>query len=800
MTGAVPRKRLHLALALLSITVVAFQLVLMQILSTTQWHHFAYLIISIALLGFGAAGTVLALFRTWLLQRLAAALPLLMLGSAVATATVVPLTRSLVGGFDTYLLFVDPLHFGRLLAISLCYAVPFFLAALAIGLVFVRWTSRIGSLYFANLIGSGLGGLAALILLETLPPRQLPAAAALFALAAAFLVLPHRSFFWLTSALTAAAVVFGYLTAPPALPLSQYKDLDGALRLPDARVVARRNSALGGVVTVRSEALRPAADLSLTYRGIVPRRDMAFVNGNAAGPVPLAPDSVPPFPYHQTPSELPYALGDRDEVLILGAATGEAVAHAVTHRPTRIVAVEPHRDLTGLLREAYPETAARVLGHRGVELSALSPRSFLATDDRSYDLIVLPELGTFGGIGGLFAVQEEPLLTREGVLALWQHLRPDGLICLRVWLDEPPRAVPRLTATLVEVLEKAGVADPRGHIAAVRNWSAVTLAIKRSSLTPADTARVRALCRRLDLDPLLLPDLRPGEREHYHQLQDDTLFDLLDALFTAERRRLYRDNPFRLRPATDERPYFSQFLRPAALPRLSGEFGLRNLPFVEMGTLVVIAALVQMSLAGIVLILLPLTRLGWRQGGRLATFLYFGGLGCGYMLVEMVLIHRFTLYLGHPVYAAATVIGAILVFSGCGSYASARTGDQPTAPALAAAVVALAILLYLFLLPSLLSSSMALPLAGRFQLTLLLLAPPSFAMGFPFPLGLRALSSRREEDVPWAWGINGCLSVIATALATIIAVEAGFSAVLLLAAGAYATAAVASLRLFRIEF
>jgi hypothetical protein len=298
----------------------------------------------------------------------------------------------------------------------------------------------------------------------------------------------------------------------------------------------------------------------------------------------------------------------------------------------------------------------------------------------------------------------------------------------------------------------------------------------------------------MQFDPLLLPDLKAGERERYHRLQDPAFFAHLDLILSPKREELYDDYPFRLRPATDDRPFFSQFLRWKSLPHMARLFGERAVPFLEMGYLIVVLTFFQMAAAAFVLILLPLLRLGWRDGGRLRTFLYFGGLGVGFMLVEINLIHRFVLYLGHPVYAASVVICAVLVFSGAGSCASSRLDAGEAAPHRAAGIVALLLLLYALILPPLIDLTIALPLSWKVLLTLLLLAPPSFAMGFPFPLGLQSLSRRREADVPWAWGINGCLSVLSTALATIIAVEAGFTVVFLVAAAAYAGAALSGVR------
>ena len=177
-----------------------------------------------------------------------------------------------------------------------------------------------------------------------------------------------------------------------------------------------------------------------------------------------------------------------------------------------------------------------------------------------------------------------------------------------------------------------------------------------------------------------------------------------------------------------------------------------------------------------------------RTGGekRLRTLVYFGGIGVGYMFMEMALIQRFILYLGHPIHAAAAVISLLLVFSGWGSLASAK---RPRNPQIILGGIAASILLCSFILAPALAITISLPLAGRLGMAIGLTAPLAFWMGMPFPLGLSGLSA---EQAPWAWGINGCLSVISAPLATILAVELGFTLVMTLAAIAYAAAALAN--------
>ena len=219
----------------------------------------------------------------------------------------------------------------------------------------------------------------------------------------------------------------------------------------------------------------------------------------------------------------------------------------------------------------------------------------------------------------------------------------------------------------------------------------------------------------------------------------------------------------------------------------------------ELGTLIVVVTFLLLSSAAGILIILPLLRLGWRGGRRPSTIGYFGSLGLGYMLVEIALIHRFVLYLGHPVYATATVICALLVGSGIGSACSTRRLPRPLAtPQRATATVALLLILSTLLPAPLLHQTITLATEWRLPLTLALLTPVGFVMGLPFPLGLRQLNRAEPEAVPWAWGINGCLSVLGTSLATIIAILAGFNAVMTIAAMAYGCAALAGTRLFSV--
>ena len=321
--------RSHAAIAATSAAVIGFQLVVMQLLAVSQWHHFAYMVISMALLGFGAAGTALVLMRVFLSRHYLVAVPLLYLLSGVTMATTAWLSE-VFGDFDAFLLFFDREQFALLLVLYLVYALPFFFGGLAITLVFYREVGRIGALYFANMAGSGLGAVLVIALLWILPADRLPGVLALLPLLAAWLVRPKLSgaavgaFAGLALALPLVAIIQPAAPAP-----SQYKPVHAALLLPQAEVVHRASSPYGQLEIVRADALRFAPALSLRYRADAPVSDVVFNNGEYFGHF-LRWSGMPELYRIYGPRELPYlelgfVLG---EVMLVAAAAYALVALA----------------------------------------------------------------------------------------------------------------------------------------------------------------------------------------------------------------------------------------------------------------------------------------------------------------------------------------------------------------------------------------------------------------------------------------------------------------------------------------
>jgi spermidine synthase len=776
--------KILVSIGILSAAIIAFQLALMEILSIVQWYHFAYMVISVALLGFGAAGSLLSLFRQRLLMHIENLLPFLMIMTGIGMALVVDISQLSFIRFDSYLLFAEYNHLGRLLITYILFFIPFFSAALAIGLIFINYAEGIGTIYFANLLGSGAGALLALLLLWFFYSRQLPALISILPLLSGLMIIPKRKNILYVVALVAVAIITWKISNPPQLVLSQFKDLSKALLLPDARITHERTSPYGHIQTISSAALRYAPGLSLTAQNAQTVKTAVFLNGNWFGPLVQRNRSDTDFIFDHATLALPYIMAKRERVLVLQSGTGIDVVYAFSRGAKKVVSVEPNAEILSLLKNELSIDSDSLFYNPLVEIHNLDPRTFLMIDTSHYDNISLPMAGSFGGSTGLNALQEQFVLTKEAIRETWQKLNSTGVISISSWMDYPARYPLKILATMVEVLDDMGIQHPENHIAAIRSWGTASFVMTKSPLQREEILNIRNFCEQMWFDPLVLPRLIPGERVQYNEFQDSSFFQSVDMLFSSARSQLYSGYDFNIEPATDDKPYFSQFIKWGHFKRLATVFGNR-LPFFELGYVLVMVTLIQILVVSFVLIALPLFKLGWKGKNRFRVFLYFGGIALGYIFVEIIFIQRFILYFGQPVYSASAVITSLLVFSGFGSYLSAYFQQSARRMWVALSSIVLILFAYSFILTPLLQQTVNAGLAIKLLIIFFLTAPLAFLMGIPFPSGISHLSKTNSLQIPWAWGVNGCISVMSTALATVVAVELGSSWVMVFAALAY---------------
>jgi len=636
------------------------------------------------------------------------------------------------------------------------------------------------------MIGSGLGGLGVVVLMSFLLPEKLTQIIALLPWLGGCLLWRKQPLSFVLGLLSCCIIAY-FLFLPSHIQPSQYKGIKRTLDLPQSKVVAIQPSPYGMLQLVTAPALRYTPGLSLTYDKTVPTvKGFVFLNGDGIGPIYGEDTSF----FRATIGELPYWMNSPERVLILNSGTGSELHRALSRRSLEITAIEANSGILNLINRF--SKVDNPYSNPKVQVHFLHPRTWLAIDTNRYDLITFPPVGSFGGSAGLFAMQEQFLLTGEAFSKIWDHLATDGLFQISGWIDSPLRTPLRLTATIAELFEQKGI-HSLDHLVALRSWDMVSLLIKRSPFTPDDIDNLVSFSRKHQFD-LLLPK-NPSQDQSFHSSDQDSLVHLTHELFNPKARtKLYRNYDFDIKPVTDQRPFFSQFLRIASFNKLASLFGRQSIPFLELGYFIVILSLMQMIILSVCLIVLPLFKLNFAKRFTVdwSIMTYFGGLGLGYMFFEIALIHELVLFLGHPIYGAAAGIGFLLVFSGLGSLFSERFHRFPLSGLIIAVCIAILFLFYSCLLTPILQDTIGLGFGVKAGLCCLLVGIPAFVMGMPFPLGLRRIANRDASVAAWAWGMNGCSSVIATGLATVIAVELGFSMLLLIAAGFYILVAFCS--------
>jgi len=485
--------------------------------------------------------------------------------------------------------------------------------------------------------------------------------------------------------------------------------------------------------------------------------------------------------------------------------------------------VESNPDLLHMMRDVpfFRKYTGDLLRDPRVHLRQSEVRAFTASTARRFDLV---EIGLIDSIGlsqaGGYSVEENYTYTVEAIRSYLRCLAPGGILSITVWDRlSPPRNVPRLLSTVVAALQAERVTDPERRIFQFSLLlSTATVLVKNGPFTVNEVAALGQYCHRMSFEVDYAPGAPapsglPFEKilAAYRALYSGTamtegsaasLADIplnpgdlyrnsLRWLLAGRQADLYRGYVFDIRPATDDKPYYSGYLKVRNLPAFAAHAG--EIPE-EWGYLLLLATFIQSLIFAAIVALVPVsTRFGAlfrARRGTLGVVVYYAALGLGYMMAEIYLIQKFVFYLTDPVYANTVVITILLVASGFGSLAAGRALQ----PRLLVAAASLGILgmaaLFHFCLPALLGATLGFPLGVRALISVAVIAPIGFLVGIPFPSGLSVLSQHREGILPWAWGVNGALSVTGSVLTRLLSTSAGFTAVLASMAGLYVLAGV----------
>jgi len=794
----------YAAVGIASASAIGYQLILMRWLAVARWHHFAYLVISTALLGFGTSGTILTLFgRRWV-PRYTSVMQLSLIGLAVAAPGSLMLAESLP--IDTYQIMLRGSQAAWLIGYQLLLLIPFLSAAVSIGLPLMACPAQTSRLYAVNLVGSGLGAGAAIGLMYVVNTECLPWTVSAAALLAALLFVrgsPWRRTAWLIGTATTGGLALsttGFAPIDPYKPLAFYQQL---VRQGQAKAIARRYSPRGRIDVFESPLAHDTLFASPQAAPPPPQMTL-LVDGGTTAPIFRICRADEAAVMDETPLAAVYRTFRPQRVLLMGEIGGANIWLARRFGATHITVVQPNPQIVELLKGPLAEAAGHVLEGADIEVVVAELRGFLNRSVDRFDLIQLTALESLvTGAPGILALNESYVPTVEGFSRCLDRLTPQGVVAVVRGIQEPPRDEIRLMATWVEALEQRGVAEPAQHLLQFRNYLSACTAVSVAPLSPERIGVLQETLTQMAMDPVWYPgmrddqanriDVRPGPPASHLSYLDWGARQVL----SPRRDAFYNSYAFHVRPATDNCPFFFDFFRWRSLAEYRRSFGRHWLARIEWGYVVLVVALVWSILVSGLLIIVPLFR-GVaapvaQSPGRPATCLYFASLGMGYLLLEMAMIQQFTLILAEPVFAVAVVVTAFLVFSGVGSFLAGR-GLRDSKPSIRPVifVILAGAAAYGGLLRPSLQSVLGWSFPARVFICLLVAGALAVPMGMPFPRGLIRLRSGASDLIPWAWASNGFASVIASVLAVVAAMSWGFGAIVWLSIAAYSVAAIAA--------
>ncbi|MEW6718736.1 MAG: hypothetical protein AB1345_14710 [Chloroflexota bacterium] len=793
---------LYLALALLSAATLLFEINLTRLFSVAQFYHFASLIVSLALLGYGASGTALSLFPGWTKRFSAIKLSYLALGAAVSMLAGYLLTNWVP--FDSFSIAVERKQIFIFTLHYLALATPFFFGGLAVGLILAAAPQVVGKTYAVNLVGSAVGCVLALITPSFLGGEGIVVASCgLASLAACLALIPgskenskergQLGGRWWSMGLAGCFLVFSLFDTSRRLAhlptwsglevrISPYKGLSYALQYPEARVISQQWNAVSRVDVVSSAGIRSLPGLSYRYPQSPPPELGLFVDGDNLNPVvnPSADLSFADF----MPSAIAYQLRPGAQALILEARGGLEVLVALEEGARGVTAVEENNLVIQAASTVYTDPRVQVANE--------TDRSFLRRSEQYFDVVVFSLADSYHPVGsGAYSLMEDFRFTLESFQDALARLTPDGIIVVTRWLQVPPSEWLRAFGLAVEALEGEGF-DPRGQIVAFRGYSTGTLLVKREPFTPQELTLLRSFTTSRAFDLVYAPDIRLEEINRYNILPEPIYYQAFGRLLNSTpREAFYAHYTFDVSPPTDDHPFYGHYFKWSQAEQVLSEFGKTWQPFGGAGYFVLLASLMLALVMATTLILLPtlVATLRARTDQSLSHLslkkafpglMYFGLIGLGFMQVEIPLIQQFILYLGHPAYALTAVLGALLLFSGVGSRFAHRL---PHREGLAALVTLLVI--FPWLLTWLFGRTLGWSLLLRLILTLTSLAPLGFLMGMPFPRGISSLEQVHPGLIPWVWSVNGAASVISSLLAALLSLSWGLRFVFFVGAGCY---------------
>lgn len=779
----------YTAVFLVSAATLTYEIGLTRLFSLAQGYHFAFMVISTALMGIGAGGAVLMAFGwTGDRDRSRALAVLAALFSITAVVSYAAANRIL---FDPVKASWSRVELVKILAQYLILSLPFVFSGMVIAGAIRSMSERVHKLYAADLAGAATGCLVILLILSWTGGEGAVIAAALLSVIASLVFFrPSRPREAILP--VAALAILAIVSLGPGellrVNISPYRDLSTVLNFPGGRVVETQFSPFGRMDIVDSPAVRSAPGISLSYgRPLPPQVGFTINGGGLATVTDRAGDLA--FLRH-LPSALAYRLGRDAEVFVVDPGGGMEVLSALENGASGVWGAETN----GVVLKAMRGSLAGFSGglYSEVPIAQGYGRNVLKALKRNFDVIQIPLTDTLGSSSsGIRGLQEDFSLTAEGFSVYLDHLKEGGFVSASIYLLPPPRQELKLLSTAVRALEDRGVTRPGERIIAIRSWGVLALLVKNGVVGESEIEALKAFAVDEGFDVVWYPGMGAKEANVRNRFSEPVYHDLFrKVLDRSTRDGFLKGYIFDVRPATDDRPFFGQTFKMTRMKETFESVGRKWGILIEGGYLLP-WILLQAVVASLVLIMAPLAFMK-KEKARPRTLLlagtYFAAIGMGFMFVEISLIQKLIPVLGEPVFAISAVLFSILISTGAGSYLSGRLGVMERYSARVILTVPALILVYLLALGPLTGMMAGLGVAAKYLLTFVLFFPLGAVMGVPFPTGMSLLGKNRPGLIPWAWCINGSFSVVSSVLVMIVALAWGFRVAFVMAAAFYVAA------------
>jgi len=783
-----------LAVAMVSFSSLLLELAMTRLFSVVLFYHFAFFAISVALLGLGSGGVFAHIRRDWLMRfDLGSMGAFICILSALAIPAVVwivlhtPVSLQVTGA-----------NFGKLTVIYLATAVPFFFTGLLFSVLFARSTGAISILYGADLAGGASACLAVVPLLNTLgAPDSLLLCSVVLSMAAA-LWAGSRKIGRVARVLVAVAVIFlvwchlghrmdviyakGLLRDPKWVEFSKWNAISrievnnqGGSRY--VVIDADATTAIMNVDPAKWDQDQPSSPAP-THTGIPGAGSFNWKKSLMAAAPSVA-----------------NVLRPRGSFAIIGPGGGVDVLRAVANGSPNVTGIEINPIIVNdVMRGAYADYSYHLYDMPQVHIHVQDGRSYIRSSHDLYDVVQMTLVDTWASTAaGAFALSENNLYTVEAFREYFDHLKPDGMIAITRWEFRQPREALRVVSQGIEALHQLGVADPRNHFVIVADGGLnedgrpVLVLAKKTAFTPAEYA---AIAEHVASNPNLVW-LNPDPQHAGTQPLPAAAHTFGELIDSNNPRDFARHYTYNVGPVDDNAPFFFFTLKTGyVLKNILAGTGKGMDWRINLGVVVLGMLLIISIVAVLAFLILPLALYGREPAAArpgLAALLYFIALGFGYILVEISLIQRFVLFLGHPTYALTVVVFLLLLSSGAGSITARHwiSGGHRLLALLG--VITALIALDLVLVPWLLSTTVGYPFFLKLLLSAVVLIPLGFLMGMPFPTGLRLI-----RTVEWAWALNAAASVLGSVMAMVIAIHFGLTITLACAALSYLLAGACS--------